>query len=174
MFSIWVGREPSLVCFHIQLVILYCFGAESGSYRPGFCVAFLRVTGSPHFGTPFSLYAWLQLSCYRQFLYFQTLCQMDQICGMDSKEDVKDLCRLPPGLDTVKIIMLLLCAERTFHRCDPHPCKLLSHKVSLLLLLRRASPFYERSLDSFPLAVVTVCGTGITGVSTYLFHIHPK
>ncbi len=80
-------------------------------------------------GIPFSLYAWLPLNHYPQFLFFQPFCQMDKICGMDSKEDVKELCCLPPGLDTVKIIMLLLCPERAFHRSGHDSCKSLSHNM---------------------------------------------
>lgn len=67
------------------------------------------------------------------------------------EEDVQDFRQLRPGLDSPQVVGLLLCAELALHRCLPHPGKFLSDKVF---------PF-------FLLEVVSVVGSGITGISSH-------
>ncbi len=85
-----------------------------------------------------------------------------------AEEDVQDFRLLRPGLDSPQVVVLFLCAERALHHCRPHPGKFLSDKVlSLLLLAEGPSSLHERCLYPILLAVVSVVGSGITGVSSH-------
>ena len=83
--------------------------------------------------------------------------------------------QLRPGLDPPQVVVLFLCSERALHRCRPHPGKFLSDKVFLLLLLaERPSSLHERGLYPILLAVVSVVGSGITGVSSHFLRFNSE
>ena len=84
------------------------------------------------------------------------------------KEDVQDFRQLRPGLNPPQVVVLFLCAERALHHCRPHLGKFLSNNVfPFLFLAKRPSSLHERCLYPILLAVVSVVGSGITGVSSH-------
>ena len=101
--------------------------------------------------------------------------QLHHVCRVDAEEDVQDFRQLRPGLDPPQVVVLFLCAERALHRGRPHPGKFLSDKVFLILLLaERPSSLHERCLYPILLAVVSVVGSGITGVSSHFLRFNSE
>lgn len=116
------------------------------------------------------------LGCFPPLLSLlqQPLRQVHHIRRVDAEEDVEHLGLFLPGLDAAHAIVFLLCTERTLHHRCPNSCKFLSYKVFLLLLLAWAASLYKRGLDVLLLAEVPVRRTGITGIASYLLHIHSE
>ena len=105
---------------------------------------------------------------HQMYSLLYSVLQLHHVCRVNAEEDVQDFRLLRPGLDPAQVIVLFLCSERDLHRGRPHPGKLLSDKVFLLLLLaERPSSLHERCLYPILLAVVSVVGSGITGVSSH-------